>query len=50
MGKLTVEQVLKSISGRTNPQKPSVFGYCDSLPVGLEESRELGTLIQRTLG
>ena len=36
----TLEQVLKSFSGRNNSLKPPVFGFCDSLPFGLEESRE----------
>ena len=49
-GKLTVEQVLKSFSGRNNPLKPPVFGFCDSLPFGLEESRELKALIRWVLG
>ena len=39
-GRFTAEQVLKSFSGRNNSLKPPVFGFCDSLPFGLEESRE----------
>ena len=37
----TVEQVLKSFSGRNNFPEPHVFGFSNSLPHGLEESREL---------
>ena len=40
LGKFTVEQVLKSFSGRNYSLKPPVFGFCDSLLFGLEESRE----------
>ena len=45
-GKFTVDQVLKSFSGRNNPLKLPVCGFCDSLPFGLEESRELRALIR----
>ena len=38
--KFVAEQVLKSFSGRNNSLKPPVLGVCDSLPFGLEESRE----------
>ena len=34
------EQVLKSFSGRNNSLKPPVFGFGDSFPFDLEESRE----------
>ena len=44
-GKFTVEQVLKSFSGRNNSLKPPVFGSCDSLPYDLEKSKELRALI-----
>ena len=44
------EQVLKSFSGRNNSRKPPVFGYCDSPPFSLAESRELRTLIRWVLG
>ena len=43
-GKLTVEQVLKSFSGRNNSLKPPVFGFSNSFLYGLEESRELSCL------
>ena len=49
-GKFTVEKVLKSFSGRNNSLNPPVFGFCDSLPFGLEESRELRALIRWVLG
>ena len=39
-GKFTAEQVLKSFSGRNNSLMPLVFGFCNSLPFGFEESRE----------
>ena len=39
-GKFTVEQDLKLFSGRNNSLKPPVFGFSDSFPFGLEESRE----------
>ena len=48
--KFTVEQVLKSFPGRTNFLKHPVFGICDSLPFGLEESRELRALIRWVYG
>ena len=44
-GKFTVEQVLKSFSGRNNSLKPPVFWSCDSLPYDLEKSKELRALI-----
>ena len=34
-----------SFSGRTNSLKPPVSRFCDSLPFGLEESRELMALL-----
>ena len=37
----TLEQVLKSFSGRNNSLEPHIFGSSNSLPYGLEESREL---------
>ena len=40
-----MEQVLKSFRGRNNYLEPPVFGFCDSLPFSLEESRELRALI-----
>ena len=39
-GKFTLEQVLKSFSGRNNSLKPSVFGFCVSLSFRLQESRD----------
>ena len=39
-GKFTAEQVLKSFSGKNSSLKPPVLEFCDSLPFGLEESRE----------
>ena len=45
-GKFTAMQVLNSFPGRTNSLKPPVFGFCHSLPFGLEESRELRALIR----
>ena len=48
-GKFTAEQVLKSFSGRNNSLKP-VFGFCDNLPFGLEESRELRPSIRWVSG
>ena len=42
---ITVEQVLKSFSGRNYSLRPPVFAFCDSLLFGLEESRELRALI-----
>ena len=39
IGKLTVEQVLKSFSGRNNSLKPPVFGFCNSLPYDPEIAR-----------
>ena len=46
-GKFTAEQVLKSFLGTNNSLKAPAFGFCDSLPFGLEESRELRALIDR---
>ena len=45
-GKLTADQDLKSFLGKNNSLKPLFFGFCDSLPFGLEESRELKALIR----
>ena len=42
--KFTAEQVLKS-SGRNNAIESLAFGFSNSLPYGLEESKELRTLI-----
>ena len=39
-GTFIMEPVLKSFFGRHNSPNPSVFGFCDSLPFGLKESRE----------
>ena len=44
-GKLFMEQVLKSFSGRNNSLKPLLFRFCNSLPYNLEESIELRVLI-----
>ena len=44
--KFTLKQPLKSFPGRTDSLKPSVAGFCDSLPFGLEESKELRALIR----
>ena len=49
-GKFTVEQVLKSFSGRNNSLKPPDFEFCDSLPCDLEESIELRALSSWVLG
>ena len=49
-GKFTVQQVLKSFSGRNNSLEPSIFGCSDSLPYGLEESKELRAFISWVLG
>ena len=48
--KIYVEQVLKSFSGANNSVKPPVFGFCDSLTFGIEESREFRALIRWVLG
>ena len=48
--KFTAEQVLELFLGRNNFLKPLVFGFCDSPPFGLEESRELRALIRWILG
>ena len=45
-GKITAEQVLKSFSCRNNSLKLPVFGFCDSLSFGFEESREQRSLIR----
>ena len=44
-GKYTVEQVLKSFSGRNHSLKLPVLGFCDSLPYDLEEPIELRVLV-----
>ena len=49
-GKLTAEQDLKLFLGKNNSLKPPFFGFCDSLPFGLEESRELKALIRWVIG
>ena len=49
-GKFTAEQVLKSFSGRNDSLKYPVFRFYDSLPFGLEESREFRALIRWVLG
>ena len=41
----SAEQALKSFSGRNKYLEAPVFGFCDSLRFGLEESRELRALI-----
>ena len=38
--KFTVELVLKSLSGRNKSLEAPVFGFSNSLPYDLEESRE----------
>ena len=48
-GKSTAEQVLKSFIGRNSSVKSPVFGLCDSLTPGLEESRVLRYLIRWVL-
>ena len=47
-GKFTAEQILKSFCGRNNFLKSPLkaFGYYDSLPHSLEESRQLRALIR----
>ena len=40
-GKFTAKQVSKSFSGRNNSLKAPVFGFSNSLPYSLEESRKL---------
>ena len=47
--KFTAEQVLKSFLRINNSLKPPLFGFCDSLPIILEESRELRALIRWVL-
>ena len=49
-GKFTVEQVLKSFSGRNSFLKSSVFGFYDTLSYDLEKSKELRALISWVLG
>ena len=49
-GKFTAELVLKSFSGRNNSLMSPVFGFRDSLPFGLEESREVRALIRWVWG
>ena len=49
-GKLALEQVSKSFPGRNNSLEPSVFRLSNSLPYGVDESRELRALISRVLG
>ena len=48
--KIGFEQVSKSFSGRNNSLEPSVFRLSNSLPYGVDESRELRALISRVLG
>ena len=48
--KIYWEQNLKSFSGRNNSLKSSVLRFSNSLPLGLEESRELRALISWVLG
>ena len=43
-GKMAVEQVSKSFSGRLIPPEPSVFGFSNNLLYCVEESRELRAL------
>ena len=45
-GKFTAEQILKSFCCRNNSLELAVFGFYDSLPYRLEESRELRALIR----
>ena len=49
-GKFTVEQVLKSFSGRNSFLKSSVFGFYNTLSYDLEKSKELRALISWVLG
>ena len=44
-GKFTVEQVLKSFSGRNHSLKLPVLRFCDSLPYDLEKSIQLRVLV-----
>ena len=48
--KFTVEQVLKSFSGRNNSLEFHVFWFSNSLPHGLVEPRKLRALISWVLG
>ena len=49
-GKFTAEQDLKSFLGRKDSIKPPFFVFYDSLPFGLQESRELRALIRWVWG
>ena len=48
-GKFTAGLVLKSLSGRNKSLEAHVFGFSDSLPYDLEESRDLRALISWVL-
>ena len=48
--KFIVKQVLKLFSGRDNSLEPPVLGFSNSLPYGLQDSRELRALISWVLG
>ena len=50
IGKFTVEQVLKSFSGRINSLEPLVFGFSNSVPYVLEELGALRSLISWAFG
>ena len=45
-----MELFLKSFLGRNNSLDPPVFGFFNSLPYGLEESRKFIALIIWVLG
>ena len=45
-GKLITEHFLKLFSGGNNSLNPPVFGFSNSLPHVLEESKELTALIR----
>ena len=49
-GKIFVELVYKPFSGKNNSLEPPVFWFSNTLPCGLEESRELISLIRWVLG
>ena len=49
-GKFTAELVLKEFLGKNNFLEVPVFGFSNSLPYSLEESRELRALISWVLG
>ena len=49
-GKFTVEQVLRSFSGRNSSLKSPIFGFCNSPPYTLEKSKESRALISWLLG